>query len=115
MSRIEIELQDDLRGLSALSLPQRLPLAKLAGVKQVVVSMRHCRGMDQAGLAMLVRLYSQLRVRGSDLVLTNVHSGVRQTLERVGLAELVSCAGPPVERERKLTPDPSVHRAQPEA
>lgn len=116
MSRIRIKLQDDLRGLSALSLPERLPVSDLAVAKSVVLSMGDVRHMDQAGVAMLVRLYSQLRVRGSDLMLTDVRVGVRQTLERVGLAGLVSCAGPVehVERKRKPTPERAVRGAQAE-
>jgi len=116
MNRVQIELDDDLRGLSALSLPDRLPLTDLAGAKRVVLSMGNVRRIDQAGLAMLVRLYSQLRVRGSDLALTDVRPSVRKTLERVGLVGLVPCEGR-IERERKrersLTPE-AVPRAQPE-
>ena len=113
MNRLRIELQDDLRGLSALSLPDRLPLTDLAVAKGVVLFMGNVRHVDQAGVAMLVRLYSQLRVRGCDLVLTDVRVGVRQTLERVGLAGLVSCAGR-IERERKPTPEAVVRGTQAE-
>jgi ABC-type transporter Mla MlaB component len=111
--RLRIKLDDDLRGLGALSLPDRLPLKDMAGAKQVVLSLGNVRHLDQAGAAMLVRLYSQLRVRGSELLLADVPLNVRKTLRQVGLSELVPCVGS-VPRERKLTPEIAVPAAQPE-
>ena len=113
MHRLRLKLEDDLRGLGALSLPDRLPLKDMAGAKQVVLSVGNVRHLDQAGAAMLVRLYSQLRVRGTELLLTDVPPNVRKTLDRVGLSELVPCVGS-VTRERKLTPEVGVPAAQPE-
>ena len=92
-SDVQVEVDGDLLGLSALSLPERLPLADLAGAKRIVLSLRNVRHIDQAGLAMLVRLYSHLRVRGAVLELVNVTPPVRQTLDRVGLTNLVFVVG----------------------
>jgi anti-anti-sigma factor len=112
---VRIEIEGDLLGFSALSLPSRLPLADLAAAKSVLVSMENVRHMDQAGLAMLVRLYSQLRVRGSELLLVDVPGPVLQTLERVGLAGLVSStSGSGHEHEVERRQESVVGTAQPE-
>jgi anti-anti-sigma factor len=89
--RLWIELDGDFWGNDALSLAARLPLSELAGAKLVVLSLGKVRRIDEAGLAMLVRLYSHLRVRGSRLQLVNVPVAVQQLLERVGFSRLVSC------------------------
>lgn len=90
ISHLRIELDGHFWGRNALSLAERLPLADLADAKCVVLSLGRVNQIDQAGLAMLVRLYSQLRVRGTLLQLVDVPSVVYEMLERVGLASLVS-------------------------
>lgn len=112
---VQVEVDGDLLGLSALSLPERLPLADLAGAKRIVLSLRNVRHIDQAGLAILVRLYSHLRVRGADLELVNVTAPVRQTLDRVGLTNLVFVVGglqPDAQTERELVGEVVVQRAR---
>jgi len=89
---LRIELDGDFWGPSALSLAERLPLPELAGAKSVVLSLEKIRYMDQAGLAMLVRLYSHLRVRRCSLQLVDVPPVIHEMLETVGLASLVSLA-----------------------
>lgn len=89
--RLRIELDGDLWGQDALSLAERLPLSELAGVKCVVLSLENVSQIDQAGLAMLVRLYSHLRIRGAELQLVAVPAAVRQLLQKVGFTNLVSC------------------------
>ncbi|MFW2388175.1 MAG: STAS domain-containing protein [Polyangiales bacterium] len=89
---LRIELDGDLWGDHALTLAERLPLSELAGAKCVVLSFEKVRHLDQAGLAMLVRLYSHLRVRGANLQLVNVPASVHALLERVGFSNLVSYA-----------------------
>ena len=90
-SRLRIELDGDFWGSEALSLAERLPLSELAGAKLVVLSLGKVRRIDEAGLAMLVRLYSHLRVRGSRLQLVDVPVAVQDLLQRVGFSRLVSC------------------------
>ena len=90
-SRLRIELDGDFGGSEALSLAERLPLSELAGAKLVVLSLAKVRRIDEAGLAMLVRLYSHLRVRGSRLQLVDVPFAVQELLQRVGFSRLVSC------------------------
>jgi anti-anti-sigma factor len=114
-SAVQVEVDGDLLGLSALSLPERLPLVDLASAKRIVLSLRSVRHIDQAGLAMLVRLYSHLRVRGAELELVNVAPQVRQTLERVGLTKLVLVVGglePEADRERERARQVVVTRAR---
>ena len=89
-SRLWIELDGDFWGSEALSLAERLPLSELASAKLVVLSLGKVRRIDEAGLAMLVRLYSHLRVRGSRLQLVDVPVAVHELLERVGFSRLVS-------------------------
>jgi len=90
--RLRIELDGDFWGHNALSLAERLPLSDLAGAKCVVLSLERVCRIDEAGLAMLVRLYSRLRVRGSSLHLVDVPGCVHELLERVGFSRLVSHA-----------------------
>lgn len=90
-SRLWIELDGDFWGTEALSLAERLPLSELASAKWVVLSLGKVRRIDESGLAMLVRLYSHLRVRGSRLQLVDVPIAVHELLERVGFSRLVSC------------------------
>jgi len=92
IARMRIELDGDLWGHDALSLAERLPLPELVGVKCVELSLEKVRHIDQAGLAMLVRLYSHLRIRGTDLRLVDVPTVVHELLQRVGFTKLVSCA-----------------------
>jgi anti-anti-sigma factor len=96
--RLRIELDGEFWGAHALSLAERLPLAELAGAKSVVLSLEKIRHMDQAGVAMLVRLYSHLRIRGCHLRLVDVPAAAHQLLERVGLATLV-CLAESLDRE----------------
>jgi anti-anti-sigma factor len=90
-SRLRIELDGDFWGHDALSLADRLPLTELASAKLVVLSLGKVRRIDETGLAMLVRLYSHLRVRGSRLELVDVPVAVQELLERVGFSRLVTC------------------------
>jgi len=90
--RLRIELDGDFWGYEALSLAERLPLSELAGARCVVLSLAKVGHIDEAGLAMLVRLYSNLRIRGSVLELVDVPAIVAALLERVGFSRLVSYA-----------------------
>ena len=90
--RLRIALKGDLGGHDALSLSGRLPLSDLAGAKYVMLSLEEVTRIDEAGLAMLVRLYSHLRVRGIRLQLVDVPVYVDELLERIGFSRLVSCA-----------------------
>ncbi len=104
--RLRIELDGDLLGHDALRLAERLPLSKLVGVECVELSLERVRRIDQAGLAMLVRLYSHLRIRGTDLRLVDVPTIVYELLERVGFTKLVSCVddSDTVVAEHSVTP-----------
>lgn len=90
-SQLRIELDGDFWGSEALSLAERLPLSEMAGAKLVVLSLGKVRRIDESGLAMLVRLYSHLRVRGSRLQFVDVPVPVHELFQRVGFSRLVSC------------------------
>ena len=89
---VRIDVGQDFWGHNALSLAERLPLSDIAGAECVELSLGQVRRIDEAGLAMLVRLYSHLRVRGSHLQLVDVPVIVHELLERVGFSRLVSYA-----------------------
>lgn len=90
--RLRIDVEQDFWGHSALSLTERLPLSDIAEAECVELSLGQVRRIDEAGLAILVRLYSHLRVRGSHLELVDVPVFVHELLERVGFRRLVSYA-----------------------
>ena len=91
-SRLRIDLDGAFLGHNALSLAKRLPLSDLADARYVVLSLAKVCHIDEAGLAMLVRLYSHLRVRGCRLEFADVPVFVHELLERVGFTRLVSYA-----------------------
>ena len=90
--RLRIELEGDLWGRQALALSNQLALSDLGESSCVVLSLCKIRRIDESGLAMLVRIYSHLRVRGSNLELAEVPVFVREMLERSGFSRLVSYA-----------------------
>jgi anti-anti-sigma factor len=98
MGPLRIDIDGDFWGPHAMTLAERLPLGDLASARSVVLSLEKIRYMDQAGVAMLVRLYSQLRIRGCHLRLVDVPATAHELLERVGLAPLV-CLEESIERE----------------
>ena len=89
---LEITIDGDLRGPGALLLSSRLPLGELASADHVVLSLTNVADVDAAGLAMLVRLYSHLRVRGTTLNLVDVQGPCEDLLRRVGLDRLLATA-----------------------
>jgi ABC-type transporter Mla MlaB component len=91
-SRLRIDADQDFWGHNALSLAEQLRLSDIAGVKCVELSLGQVHRIDEAGLAMLVRLYSHLRVRGSHLQLVDVPVFVHELFERIGFSRLVSYA-----------------------
>ncbi|MEM7434223.1 MAG: STAS domain-containing protein [Myxococcota bacterium] len=95
ISHLRIELDGDFWGETALTLAEQLPAADLIDVTTVSLSLRSVNHIDQAGLAMLVRLYSHLRIRGTQLQLVDVPNNVREILERVGLSRLVTLGRAP--------------------
>ena len=106
---LEITIDGDLRGPSALALAGRLPLGELASADHVVLSLTKVGDVDAAGLAMLVRLYSHLRVRGATLNLVDVQEPCEDLLRRVGLDKLLAAgttAKPQARRHAVTMPIP---------
>lgn len=90
--RLRIELNGDFWGQDALALAEKFPLSELADVDSVVVSLERVGRIDEAGLAILVRFYSHLRIRGIELQLADVPVSVRELLQRVGFDRLMTYA-----------------------
>ena len=90
--RLRIELNGDFWGQDALALAEKFPLSELADVDSVVVSLERVGRIDEAGLAILVRFYSHLRIRGMELQLADVPVSVRELLQRVGFDRLMTYA-----------------------
>ncbi len=107
---LEITIDGDLRGPQALSLSDRLPLGEMASADHVVLSLNKVSDVDAAGLAMLVRLYSHLRVRGASLNLVDVQGPCEDLLRRVGLDKLLAAgttAKPQARRHAVTMPIPA--------
>ncbi len=87
---LRIELGPNFHGRSALSLADQVSLSELSQANRVVLSLAKVEEIDEAGLAMLVRLYSQLRIRGAQLQLEDAPPFVRALLDRIGFGHLIS-------------------------
>lgn len=90
--RLRIELNGDFWGQDALALAEKFPLSEVADADSVVVSFERVGRIDEAGLAILVRLYSHLSIRGIELQLADVPVSVRELLQRVGFDRLMTYA-----------------------
>ena len=87
---LRIELEGEFCGGAALALGDQLSVSDLASAERVVLSLSRVHRIDQAGLAMLVRLYSHVGTQGGRLELVDVPTVIRQVLDRVGFSRLVS-------------------------
>ena len=81
-------LADQLTGEAALKLASRLSHLPLERFQTVVLSFGNVTSLDATGLAVIVRLYSQLVTNGRRLVLRDVRPDVADKLEDVGLGSL---------------------------
>jgi anti-anti-sigma factor len=86
--KLEIEIETNLCGTEALSLALQMPASQLALADHVILSLARVEYVDHAGLAFLVRMYSQLRTRGKLLSLRHIPRNLSLLLRDVGLDEL---------------------------
>ena len=86
---VEFEVRGNLCGRQALAMASMLPVTELMTARRVVLSLRGVESADAAGLAVLVRLHSHLRVRGAVLSIVGATRGVSDLLSRVGFADLL--------------------------
>ena len=78
-------LADQLTGEAALRLASRLSHLPLEQFEKIVLSFGNVTSLDATGLAVLVRLYSQLITSGRRLVLRDVPPTIADQLKTVGL------------------------------
>ena len=81
-------LADELTGESAIRLALRLRKLPLSQFQKIVLSFGNVTSLDATGLAILVRLYSQLVTSGRQLVLCDVSDEILTQLKPVGLDSL---------------------------
>jgi len=85
---LELTIQGSLCGADALRLASKLPGTELSLADHVVLSLKHITEADAAGMALLVRLYSQLSARGTTLSLRDVSRPLQKLMKEVGLTAL---------------------------
>ena len=78
-------LADQLTGNDAIRLASRLRRLPLEQFQKVVLSLRNVTSLDASGLAILVRLYSQLVASGRQLALRDISPVIHEQLAAVGL------------------------------
>ena len=86
-------LADQLTGDDAIKLARRLGRLPLEQFQKIVLSLREVTSLDATGLAILVRLYSQLVASGRQLALRDISPAILEQLAAVGL-DSVFAEGP---------------------
>jgi anti-anti-sigma factor len=84
-----VELKGALLGEAALGQVQHIERSGTWAAAEIWLSLRHVRAVDAAGLALLVRLYSQLRRRGKRVQIVDASLEVASLLDSVGLTDLL--------------------------
>ncbi len=106
-----VEIQHDLAGTHALSMVYEMDKVPVHRVDRIILSFAKVRRIDATGLAMLVRLYSQLISRGKQLLLTQLTQQVRTLLEQIGFSgvlETIPMLQPTPEPSWRLVTSPAV-------
>ena len=81
-------LADQLTGDRAIRLASRLRRLPLQRFRKIVLSFTNVTALDATGLAILVRLYSQLVANRQQLVLRDISPPILKQLAEVGLDSL---------------------------
>lgn len=89
-------IRDELNGPRALSFAAEVAGHSMAGVRAVELSFASTSEIDVAGLAVLVRLFSQLNASGRALVLTDVPARVSDQFQALGLGHMIAKPPRPV-------------------
>lgn len=76
---------DELTGEAALQLAARIASRPLSRVRGVYLSLANARSVDATGVAVLVRLYSQLESAGKEFGLLDVPPEIDDDLREFGL------------------------------
>ena len=78
-----------LKGIESMGLSADLARLPLEDCDRLFLSLAWVRDVDASGIAVLVRLYSQMTRQGKTLMLTDVPRGVRAQLDRYGLTTVI--------------------------
>ncbi len=79
-----VVIEDDLTGQQALSMVEEMDKVPVHRIDRIILSLGKVKRIDATGVAILVRLYSQLVAKGKQLLLTQLTHPVRSTLEEIG-------------------------------
>lgn len=79
----------DLMGWEALKTAENLSTTPIQAYDGITLSLERMKSIDSAGIAVLVRLYSQLKRQNKTLVLDRVPEEVRGFLTKVGLFDVL--------------------------
>lgn len=93
-------IREELNGSSALRFAEQLSTSSFQGIDGIELSLAGATRMDVAGMAVLVRIYSQLRAAGRTLVVRDVPTHVRTQFERLGIEHMIADAAPAPQRAR---------------
>lgn len=84
-----------LAGAEALGLAADVAALPLNRIDTLTLSLRRVAALDVSGVAALVRLYSQLKHAGKQLVLSDVPDKLKELLEAGGLLGVIPLAPEP--------------------
>jgi anti-anti-sigma factor len=85
-------VKNNLIGKEALKLAAELNNTSIHHIEGMTLSFSNeVKNIDATGLAILVRLYSQLSAKGKSLMLTDVPNSIQSTLDRHGLHSVFHC------------------------
>lgn len=82
-------IADELTGVTAMRLADRLHSMALDDIDVVVLSLKGADTVDASGLAVLVRLYSRLVSAQKTLILRDVGPDIAQMIEQLGLRSVL--------------------------
>lgn len=82
-------IRDELNGPQALRFADTLA-QQADDLDAIELSLRHATGVDVAGLAVLVRVKSQMQSRGRQVAITNAPRHVRAAFADLGLEHLLT-------------------------
>ncbi len=88
-------VRDELNGKRALDFASEIASQSMQDVDGVELSMRYASGVDVAGLAVLVRMYSQLRSTGRGFAMTEVPDHIASQLAEIGVTHLIAATPKP--------------------
>lgn len=104
MKFLPIRIDDELTGSVAFEFADGLSLCELEGYDGVVLELTEASHIDVNGMAVLVRVFSQLHCRGKSLHVVGACDDLSHCLTQLGLARALHAppSRAPVPEDRKL-------------